>query len=407
MKIRIPGSKSISNRALLLAALAEGKSHLQNLQISDDILAMIGALRVLGVSIALDSQKQSADVIGCQGRFPQLKAKIDCHESGTLLRFLLTVCAGVPGVYQFDGDASLRQRPIEAQIKMLISLGIHCSNLTLPLELNSQQKLPGGEVTVDGSQTGQPISALLMMAPFMQKPLTLQVRDAVSRPYIEMTCRMMEEFGVSVNGQENGWHVPLAQHYQSRNYRIESDWSTASYFLAGAAITGKELTLGNISRANSLQGDARFLAILEQMGCTVNETADAVTLQGPQRLNGIEVNLSDSPDIFMTLAALAPFASTPTRISGIAHAQLKESNRLVAMAKGLKQLGVRLEEKNDGLLIYPSQIKPREVDTCHDHRIAMSFSVIGLKHDILLSDTDCVAKSCPEFFDLWKIFDDQ
>ncbi|HVY53457.1 MAG TPA: 3-phosphoshikimate 1-carboxyvinyltransferase, partial [Gammaproteobacteria bacterium] len=237
MQLKIPGSKSISNRALLLAALAQGTSVLHNLQISADILAMIDALRALGVSIELNQQSQTARILGCNGNFPHRAAQINCYESGTLARFMLVLCSGVAGIYHLDGASSLRKRPLSTQLKTLEQMGVNYSSDRLPLTIESTEVLAGGEIYADGSQTSQHISALLMMAPFMKQSLILKAENSVSRPYIEMTCKMMQEFGVEVVSDPEGWCVFLPQYYQSREYEIESDWSTAAYLLSAAALT--------------------------------------------------------------------------------------------------------------------------------------------------------------------------
>jgi 3-phosphoshikimate 1-carboxyvinyltransferase len=232
------------------------------------------------------------------------------------------------------------------------------------------------------------------------------VENLVSRSYVELTCAMMAEFGVEVRVlNANEFVVVQPQRYQARRYAVEPDLSTASYFLAAAAVTASVLTLPAIQRKKTKQGDVLFLAILEQMGCMVQETATGLTLQGPTSLQGLEVNLNACPDLFMTLAALAPFAQTPTLIHGIGHARYKESNRITAMQNGLETLGVRVEVGADFFKIYPSMPHGGIIHSENDHRIAMAFSIMALRiPQIEIMNTDCVAKSCPEFFELWRAF---
>lgn len=406
-KVEIPGSKSISNRALLLAALAEGRSELHQLQISDDIRALIAVLKKLGVAIQVDEASRRAEILGCQGRFPLSSGELYCGESGTLARFMLTACAATPGDYAFDAGPSLRKRPMASLLKLLEAQGI-CVDPKgaqgLPLTLKSTQGLRGGEILVDASQTGQVVSALLMIAPFTQAPCYLIAENLVSQSYVELTLGMMAEFGVQVERQEmNVFSVPQPQCYQGRDYWIEPDFSTASYFFAAAAVTAGEVSIQAISRKTIRQGDREFLAILEQMGCEVEESAAGLKVRGQQQLQGVSVDMKTCPDVFMTLAAIAPFAETPTLVTGIAHARFKESDRLAAMEKGLRQVGVKVETGRDWFKVYPSQPRAGKINSDNDHRIAMAFSVIGLRvPGLVVENKDCVSKSCPEFFQLWQ-----
>jgi 3-phosphoshikimate 1-carboxyvinyltransferase len=406
-KIQIPGSKSISNRALLLAALANGVSEINNLQISDDIRVFVKALADLGISIQLDEAARKAVIGGCNGQFLNKHCLLWCGESGTLARFIVTACAGVSGAFYFDGEPSLRKRPMASLLHILTSQGVTCipnDSEKLPFTVISPNGLRGGKVFVDGSKTGQVVSALLMIAPFAREPLTVHVEKLVSRSYVDLTCSVMAEFGVQVEIlNEMEFRVSQPQHYVARDYQVEPDLSTASYFLAAAALTGGEVTMQAIRRYEIRQGDIEFLNILEKMGCEVREENTGLTVKGPRRLQGIEVSLKDCPDLFMTLAALAPFAKTPTLITDIGHARFKESDRLAAMRKGLERLGVKVEEGEDWFKIYPSEPHGGTINSYKDHRIAMAFAVMSLRvPDLVISGAECVSKSCPEFFQLWK-----
>jgi 3-phosphoshikimate 1-carboxyvinyltransferase len=401
----IPGSKSISNRALLLSALAQGTSNLQGLQISDDILSLIDALKKLGVQISLDEKNQSAVVKGCKGQFPNRQSIINCNESGTLARLLIPLCAAMPGCYAFKAAPSLQKRSIKSLVDVLIQQNIQLQPVTetLPFKIISSKGLSGGEIKVDGSQTGQTVSGLLMSASFMASPLKLTVKNLVSRSYVTMTCQMMEEFGVKVKNEDDYYYIRQPQHYHAQEkYNIEPDWSTASYFFAAAAVTAGEITVPNITRAATKQGDAIFLSILEKMGCQVIENKLGITVKRNTELQGLTVNMQDCPDVFITLATIAPFAKTPTTITGIGHARNKESDRLTAVSINLKRLGIQVQEQVDGLKIFPGVPQFGKVSSYRDHRIAMAFAIIGLKTGIIIEDAECVAKSCPQFFELWE-----
>jgi 3-phosphoshikimate 1-carboxyvinyltransferase len=274
----------------------------------------------------------------------------------------------------------------------------------LPFTLISPNGLRGGKIFVDGSKTGQVVSALLMMAPFAKAPVTLHVENLVSRSYVDLTCSVMAEFGAHVEVlSETEYSVSQPQHYLARDYQVEPDLSTASYFFAAAAVTGGEVSMQAIRRHEIRQGDVEFLSILEKMGCEVLEQNSGLTVKGPRRLQGLEVSLKDYPDLFMTLAAIAPFAKTPTVITDIAHVRHKESDRLRAMRKGLERLGVRVEEGDSWFKIYPSEPHGGTINAHKDHRIAMAFSVMALRvPNIVIVGAECVSKSCPEFFQLWE-----
>ena len=405
-RITIPGSKSITNRALLLAALANGTSILSDILISDDTLALINALKTLGTAIELDEKKNVCTVKGTRGVFPKKEASIWCADAGTVARFLFAACAASSGTYHFDGSEQLRARPIEKLIKIVSAQGAKIIPETakkMPFSLVGADFFKGGEITVDSSETGQFVSALLMAAPFSRSSLLINAKNIVSEPYIKMTCAMMADFGVLVREVSNArFVVPAPQHYTAQNYIIEPDLSTASYFFAAAAVTGGQITIQPISLKKSKQGDAAFIRVLEKMGCKIIENRDGFTVKGSAELKGINVDMRDFSDTMMTLAAIAPFAKTPTTITNIQHARNKESNRISVMRKELEKLAIRAEEGEDWLKIYPGTPTAGVVDSHGDHRIAMAFSIIGLRvPGIEINDAECVNKTCPEFFTLW------
>ncbi len=405
-RIKIPGSKSITNRALLLAALADGVSEVSSILVSDDTTAFIDALRQLGVMIQFDKANQTCIVGGCNGRFPKAEASIWCAEAGTVARFLLAAAASSNGSYTFDGGERLRERPIALLLNTLCMQGASVKPEgaeRMPFTIHGQEGLLGGEIEIDGSETGQFISALLMVAPFAQSPVLIKAINLVGRSYVHMTCTMMAEFGVLVRRvHQERFSIPVPQRYAARDYVVEPDLSTASYFFAAAAVTGGEVIIQSVNLEHSKQGDAAFLKMLVKMGCTVSETIKGLKVKGPVELQGVSVDMRDTSDVFMTLAAIAPFAKTPTTITNISHTRLQESNRITVMREGLERLNIKVEEGSDWIKIYPSQPTAGTINAHNDHRIAMAFSVIGLRVGIQIEGAECVSKTCPHFFELWE-----
>lgn len=406
--IKIPGSKSMTNRALLLAAMADGVSEISGILISDDTRAMANALHTLGIAITLDEENASCIIGGSSGHFPKNDAKIWCDSAGTTARFLLAVCASFPGTYYFDSTAQLRHRPIAPLLSTLIAQGAAVTSnentLQMPLTLKGTDGLQGGEIDIEGSETGQFISALLMAAPFAKTAMEIRAAEIVNRPYVDMTCAMMADFGVVVRRLHKArFLIPVPQRYHAIDYVIEPDLSTASYFFAAAAVTGGMITIQPFDREESKQGDVRFLLILEKMGCEIIESELGFSVKGPKQLKGINVDMRDFSDTFMTLAAIAPFATTPTTITNIAHTRLQESNRIQAMREGLEKIHVKVEEGSDWMKIFPSEPVAGTIESYEDHRIAMAFSVIGLRvPGIKIEGAQCVSKTCPTFFTLWE-----
>jgi 3-phosphoshikimate 1-carboxyvinyltransferase len=406
-RVVIPGSKSITNRALLLAALADGVSELFDILISDDTVAFMNALRQLGIAIRLDETTRSCIVAGGQGHFPKKNAEIWCADAGTAARFLLAACAASPGTYRLDASEHLRQRPILSLLRTLCSQGARVipeQAERMPFSITGNEGLLGGEIEIEGTETSQFISALLMVAPFAKNPVFLNSHDVVSNPYVDMTCAMMGEFGVLVRRMHQArFSVPAPQRYTPCDYVVEPDLSTASYFFAAAAVTGGQVTIQAVDRKISKQGDVRFLKVLEKMGCEVIEHPDGLTVKGAAVLQGVSVDMQHFSDTFMTLAALAAFAVTPTTITNIGHTRLQESNRITVMRKNLENLNIKVEEGEDWIKIYPSTPRAGIVDSHRDHRIAMACSIIGLRvAGIEIDGAECVTKTCPDFFVLWE-----
>jgi 3-phosphoshikimate 1-carboxyvinyltransferase len=403
----IPGSKSLTNRALLAAAAADGVSILRHPLVSDDTTAFASGLRSLGYAVDGDGRGQWT--VRGTGRGPTRPgATIDCADAGTAARFLPALAATGRGTYRFDGSEQLRRRPLGPLLDGLRALGAAITNDStagqdLPFSLTASG-LAGGEVDVDARTSSQYLSGLLLAAPLMRRPLVLSVAALVSRPYIAMTLQVMARFGVAVETTVNaltgdGGSLTVARaRYRPVELEIEPDASTASYFFAAAALTGTTITVPALGTESS-QGDLRFVSILERMGATVAQTAGSTTVTGTRRLRGgISVDMGDISDTFMTLAAIAPFAEGPVHVSGIGHARLKETDRIEAMAANLRRCGIAVEDGADWIRIHPGQ-PSGAVIACHrDHRIAMAFSVLALRATgVRLDDPGCVSKTFPGF----------
>jgi 3-phosphoshikimate 1-carboxyvinyltransferase len=401
--IRPPGSKSITNRALVCAALAEDESLLSGALDSDDTRVMIEALRRLGIALEHDAAASTIRVVGCGGRLPAAKADLYVGNSGTTVRFLTAMLALGQGVYRLDGAPRMRQRPIDDLLRALRQLGAAAdceSPGGCPPVVVRGQGLRGGRATVAGDISSQFLSGLLMAAPYSDDDVELVVEGMlVSRPYIDMTLAVMASFGVQVEiGQPCRFTIRAGQRYRGQRYAIEPDASAASYFFAAAAVTRGEVTVEGLSRA-SLQGDVAFCDCLARMGCDVRCSADRITVVG-RPLRGIEVDMNAISDTVQTLAAVALFTDGPTTISGVAHIRHKETDRIHALAVELRKLGAEVDERSDGLEITPRPLHGAEIDTYDDHRMAMSLALAGLAvPGVVIRDPGCTAKTYPRFFE--------
>lgn len=400
--IRPPGSKSITNRALIVAALAQGTSRLEGVLDSQDTRVMLDSLARLGLSVAHDASRAAVDVTGCAGLPPAPAAELWLENSGTSIRFLTALCTLGHGRYRLDGNQRMRERPLGDLVDALAQLGaaVRCEfDNHCPPVIVWGQGLSGGTARVAGNISSQYLSALLMAAPAASRPVRLEVAGGlVSEPYVEMTIRVMNSFGVTVARPAAGVFEIASQSYRGASYSIEPDASAASYFFAAAAITQGRVTVCGLTR-QALQGDVHFVDVLAQMGCEVEETADSLTVTG-RPLHGIDVDMNAISDTAQTLAAVAPFANGPTRIRNIAHVRHKETDRIAAVATELRKLGQQVEEFDDGLMITPAPITPALIDTYDDHRMAMSFALVGLMAPgVRIADPGCTRKTYPQFFE--------
>jgi 3-phosphoshikimate 1-carboxyvinyltransferase len=411
--VRMPGSKSITNRALLIASLASGTTHLSNALFSDDSRYFAEALQKLGFEISLDPLRSEMKVRGLGGQIPSRRAELYVGNAGTAARFLTAFLTLGSGEYVLDGDSRMRQRPIGDLIRALEQLGASLQGINpetstvdkksiCPPVRVSASGLTGGTARVAGDISSQFLSAVLMVTPYAQTSVDLAVdSDLHSKPYVDLTLEVMSDFGVDVHREGYLRFLIHSARYQPREtYAIESDATAASYFFAAPAILGGTVRVENLSRS-SKQGDIAFLDVLGQMGCTITEGSNYLEVTGASRLRGVDVFMGDIPDTAQTLAAIAPFACTPTRMRGIASARVKETDRIAATGAELKRLGVQVEEYPDGLTIYPcSSIRPAAVQTYSDHRMAMSFSLIGLRvPGITIENPACVSKTFPNYFE--------
>ncbi|MBG1267473.1 3-phosphoshikimate 1-carboxyvinyltransferase [Nostoc sp. WHI] len=401
--VEIPGSKSITNRALLVAALAQGNSILENALFSDDSDYFAKCLEQLGIPITLNPHLAQIQVAGRGGEIPAKQADLFVGLAGTAARFISALVALGNGEYRLDGVPRMRERPMGDLLTVLQTSGITVNFEGnpgfMPYTIYGGQ-FSGGNFRLQANQTSQQLSALLMIAPYAQQDTIIEVEGTlVSQSYIKMTCRLMADFGVEViEIGENQFQIKAGQRYQARHYTIEPDASNASYFFAAAAVTGGRVRVKHLTK-QSCQGDILWLDVLEQMGCQIHESDDYTEVTGPEQLLGIDIDMNDMSDLVQTLGAIAPFASSPVTIRNVEHIRYKETDRIHAVVTELRRLGVQVEEFADRLKIEPGPITPAAIETYHDHRMAMAFSVTGLKvPGIVIKDPGCTAKTFPDYF---------
>jgi len=428
----VPGSKSLTNRAMLLAAIADGPTVLTGALFSEDTQIMAAALRRLGLDVGEDPARGEIRIVGRGGAIPVEAADLFVGLAGTAARFLTALCAAAEaGVYRLDGTPQMRKRPMRGLVEALRSLGadIRCPGEEghFPLEIRAHG-LRGGEVRIDASESSQMVSALLLVAPLARGPLIVEAIGKVRMPFVEMTQRLVDAFGPNrtegaASGPENAAEPvfrfvagPMKLRSPGR-FAIEPDATAASYFLALPLATGGSVFLPNLRSAHgqTLQGDAAFIEILMEVGATVREQDAGViaSREGPAPLRGVSRDFSAFSDTFLTLAALSPILGGPTHITGIAHTRKQESDRIAGAARELERLGQKVVEGADSLTVEPrpdelrriAGLGPVEIETYGDHRFAMSFAILGC-HDlhgdgrpwIAIRNPSCCAKTFPDFF---------
>lgn len=439
VRVSVPGSKSITNRALLLATLAEGTSTLHGALFSDDSRHFISCIRELGFETQADENRRVMTVTGHGGRIPKKEASIYVGSAGTAARFLTAYLGVSEGIWHIDASGQMRRRPMAPLLASLCELGcevlpwsphgISSGTGTTPSTSNdcsltgpapciqdpqeaeeATDHLPvtlrshgfcRQHITVNIDHSSQFLSALLIASCLSDKDFHIQVDGSHGMAYIDMTCRMMEQFGVSVDRRTPSlFCTGSGQHYHALNYRVEPDVSAACYFYAMTPLLRVPMLVEHV-HFDSLQGDVAFIRILEQMGCSAQDTADGILLTPPDTdsFAGVTADMSACSDQAITLAAIAPFASTPTTITGIGHIRFQESNRIHAMITQLDRLGIRCEEREDGITIYPGSPQPASIATYDDHRMAMGFSLTGLRAPgIRIQDPSCCRKTFEDYF---------
>jgi len=442
--VTVPGSKSITNRALVAAALADGMSTLHNALISDDTRYMLEALKHLGIQ-SIENDK--IIVTGCAGKLPAADHRTSNNEAsnneasnneapcdeapcdeapcdeatrtagesiyvgnaGTAMRFLTAMLTLGRGIYTIDGNERMRERPIRDLLDGLAQLGADAASVHAngcpPVRVKGAG-LRGGKAVMPGNVSSQFFSAILLAAPYAATDVEITAHgELVSKPYIDMTIALMRDFGAQAARDGNRMTITAGAGYKSREYVVECDASSASYFFAAAAVTGGRVGVNGLSR-DSMQGDVRFVDALAQMGCEVKSDADGkipyIEVQG-RPLKGIDIDMGDISDVALTLAVTAVFAEGSTRITNVANMRYKETDRIAALATELRRIGQEVEELPDGLVIHPKPVKPAVIHTYDDHRMAMSFSLAGLRQPgIVISNPECVSKTFPDFFERFQ-----
>ncbi len=405
-QIRPPGSKSITNRALLCAALADGKSKLRGVLDSDDTRVMLECLSKLGVQTERDANDNTLlTVDGCGGHFPNSGVDLFVENSGTTIRFLTAALGLHGGKFRLQGIERMHQRPIGPLVDALNQL-----------DLNVRADSPGGcppvviasgraersECSISGSVSSQYLSGLMLGAPLATHGLTVKLTgDLVSKPYVSMTQQVMKSFGVELDlelaSEPARFRCDQHQSYRAAEYSIEPDASAASYFWGAAAICGGRATVVGLNK-NALQGDIAFVECLRKMGCQIEYGEQEITVMGRAQY-GIDIDMADISDTVQTLAVVALFADSPTRVRGVAHNRVKETDRIGDLATELRKIGAMVEEHEDGLTVTPGNYGPTKIATYNDHRMAMSLALAGLKiPGIEIQNPGCTAKTYPDFF---------
>jgi len=398
--LTLPGSKSYTHRALVAAALAQGESILSNALQAEDTELTAQALVRLGAGIRW--QETAIWVQGTGGRWAPVTDPLHLGNSGTSMRFLTALTALGQGKYVLTGSDRLCQRPMGELLEALGQLGVSAVSERgdgCPPVL-VQGGLSGGRARLSGAISSQYLSALLFIGPLAPQGAEIEITgELVSRPYVDLTLEVLRDFGISYYREGYRYfQLPGGQRYLPQDYEIEADASNASYFWAAAALTGGRVTITNLS-LDSCQGDVDFLAVLARMGCHLSTSPAGLTVAGGP-LRGIEVNMANMPDLVPTLAVAAAFAQGDTVITGVSHLRHKESDRLAAVAAELGKMGVKARDTDDGLIITGGRPQGAQIETYQDHRLAMSFAVAGLKvPGVVIRDSDCVAKSFPDFWE--------
>ncbi len=408
--VEVPGSKSITNRALLMAALADGVCHLNGVLFSDDSRHFLSCLEQLGYKLKINEHNCEVTVFGTGGNIPYKNATIYVGSAGTAARFLTAMLALSDGEYKIDASEQMKKRPMKPLFEALTSMGARFTFLEnegfLPVLVKGAYfdgYKSSDTVEIDISKSTQFLSALMMVAPILKDGLNINITsEKKDGSYIRITTKMMEEFGCNVYHHGSLYQIKSNERYKRERYQIEPDVSAACYFYAAAAITGGKALVRHVHE-NSMQGDIKFIYLLEKLGCTVNDTKEGISVIGTKdgQYNGIDVNMNDFSDQSMTMAVVAAFAQTPTYIYNIGHIRLQESDRIKGIVTELRKLGITVEEQQDAIRIIPSKMQSGIVKTYDDHRMAMAFALAGLRTSgIVIDDYQCCRKTFENYFEV-------
>lgn len=410
-KVSVPGSKSMTNRVLLLSALQSGKIIIDGVLFSDDSRVFLGSLQSLGFDLQIEEDKKRVSLEGCGGEIPKKEAEIYVGSAGTAARFLTAMLGCSDGKYVIMASEQMKKRPMRPLFELLEQLGAKITYLEEPYFLPVQIKGCRYEkktveetqayIELDISKSTQFLSAMLLIAPMFKQGLQIHITsEKTDGSYIRITRQMMKVFGVETDFDGRDYYVPANAKYYKEHYTVEPDMSAACYFYGAAALTGGRALVYNVHSDNT-QGDLKFLDVLKQMGCELLEESEGIAVVGPKngKLKGIHINMNDFSDQTMTLSVLAPFCEEKVRIEGIGHIRLQESDRLHGIATELIKLGICCEEEESAITIYPGEPKAGIIETYEDHRMAMAFSLIGLRTEgIVIDNPDCCRKTFEEYF---------
>ena len=417
--VTVPGSKSMTNRALLMAALSDGETELSGVLFSDDSRYFISALQSLGFETKVDEKGKKVTVKGENGRIPKKEAEIYVGSAGTAARFLTAMLGMSDGIYTIQASEQMKKRPMKDLFLLLKQAGAGIEYLEkegyLPIKITGrkvnnlngkaepekiEQKLT---VQLDISKSTQFLSAMLLISPMIEEGLYIEITsEKTDGSYIKITRGMMEEWGVTSLFDGRNYEVSAGASYHMKHYIVEPDMSAACYFYGAAAITGGLALVRNVHMDNS-QGDRKFLEVLEKIGCSVTDSEEGIVVEGPAdgKIKGIDIDMNDFSDQTMTLAAMAPFASEKVHISHIGHIRLQESDRIHAIVTELTRVGIHCEETEDSITVYPGKPHAALIETYEDHRMAMAFSLIGLKTEgIVIQNPMCCRKTFENYFEL-------
>ena len=416
--VTVPGSKSITNRAMLLAAMSDGDCLLKNALFSADSRALLAALKNLGFACSEDEATKDIRITGCSGNLPNASATVNAMSAGTAARFLTALFAFSDGTYTLDASEQMKKRPMAPLIDALTSIGISVTALEeeghLPLRINGSRSrfTSAPSLTVSIDRSSQFLSALMMTGALLPQGLTVTAVGArTAMAYVHTTERMMKEFGIAPElvSSETGkttYHIPRGTTYKSQTYFIEPDVSGACYFYAAAVLLGTSVTVTGV-HLDSMQGDLCFIKALEQLGCTLTDTAEGICITGPAdgHYPGLDITMSDFSDQTMTMAVLALFADSPTHIRGVGHIRGQECDRMTATMTEIRRMGgdAREDEDGTGIVITPVPLHGATIETYDDHRMAMAFALAGLRvPDITISNPSCCKKTFENYFELFS-----